>query len=112
MTWVQMFLDRGRGGQTRLLSEAGIRAILTPRVKVGSDPDIRYGCGWRIHADGSFSHSGSDGTYVWADPETQMFALMFTQSPAPNQPHAAFCEAFKAAVVKSATIKAAAPGNE
>ncbi len=100
LAWVQMFLDRGRSGETRLLSEAGVQAILTPRVTVTTDPPCSYGYGWRIHADGSFSHGGSDGTQVWADPATRLFALMFTQSPARRQPHAAFCEALKAAVVK------------
>ncbi len=102
MTWVQMFLDHGRHGDTRLLSEKSIEAILTPRTKVDENPNAGqgYGYGWLIHADGSFSHGGSDGTYVWADPQNRMFALMFTQSPAPNQPRAAFCEALKAAVVR------------
>ncbi len=103
ITWVQMFLDRGCCGETRVLSEAGIEANLTPRVAVEDDDQTTgqgYGYGWRIHADGSFSHGGSDGTYVWADPETRMFALMFTQSPTGDQPRAAFCKALKAAVAR------------
>jgi CubicO group peptidase (beta-lactamase class C family) len=101
MTWVQMFLDGGQKRGTRLLSEAGIQAILTPRVQLPKSVNSGYGGGWIIHADGSFSHGGSDGTYVWADPNTRMFALMFTQSPSPGQPRAVFCEALKAAVVSS-----------
>lgn len=102
ITWVQMLLDGGRSGDTRLLSEKSIETILTPRVAINDDQAAgqRYGYGWLIHADGSFSHGGSDGTYVWADPNTRMFALMFTQSPTRNQPRAAFCEALKAAVVR------------
>ncbi len=98
LVWVQMFLDRGRGGGVRLLSEAGVAAILAPRVAVDKDSTTRYGYGWRIHDDGSYSHGGSDGTHVWVDPENRMFALMFTQSPTKEQPRLAFAKALKAAV--------------
>lgn len=100
LVWVQMFLDRGRSGEVRLLSEAGVAEILAPRVSVGKDSTLRYGYGWRIHEDGTFSHGGSDGTYLWADPENRMFALMFTQSPTKNQPRRAFVQALQAAVVR------------
>lgn len=102
--WVQMFLDGGKSGDARILSEESIANILTPRSRTSetdSAPNEGYGYGWRIHADGSFSHGGSDGTFIWASPEHRMFALMLTQSrTGRQQPRRAFYEALQKAVVR------------
>jgi CubicO group peptidase (beta-lactamase class C family) len=49
-----------------------------------------YGLGWildEIRPDGSarvFSHGGAWGTYIWGDVETQLGAVLLTQTPLPN----------------------------
>ncbi|HBU60221.1 MAG TPA: hypothetical protein DEB48_10295, partial [Verrucomicrobiales bacterium] len=40
-----------------------------------------YGYGWRVHKDGVYGHTGSDGTAAWVDPKNQLIVLVFTQSP-------------------------------
>ena len=40
----------------------------------------RYGYGWVVGEDGSFSHTGSDGTMVWCDPERDLVGMVLTQT--------------------------------
>ena len=43
--------------------------------------DTYYGYGWSVAKDGVFSHTGSDGTAAWVDPNHALIVLVFTQSP-------------------------------
>lgn len=74
----RVFLDGGKAGDRRLLS-AEIVAEATknqiPHIKGG-----RYGFGWRIDPGGTYSHSGSDGTFVWCDPSRDLVGMVLTQT--------------------------------
>lgn len=86
------FLEAYRLGGTidgrRILKADTIRAAIQPRVKI-SDASS-YGYGWMIRPDGSFSHTGSDGTMAWVDPAREIVGMVLTQSPGGNNPTAAF----------------------
>jgi CubicO group peptidase (beta-lactamase class C family) len=88
------FLEMYRGGGafngTRLLKEASVRAAITPRVKSGTNTS--YGYGWMIRDDGSYYHTGSDGTMAWVDPAREIVGMVFTQSPGGANPTAEFRE--------------------
>ena len=74
----RMILDGGSVGARRLLSSK-----LVDEATKNQIPDItggRYGFGWRIDPDGAFSHSGSDGTFVWCDPARDLVGMVLTQT--------------------------------
>ncbi|MFT4514455.1 MAG: CubicO group peptidase (beta-lactamase class C family) [Planctomycetota bacterium] len=73
-----MTLDGGMLGDRRLLSQEFITAATRNQIK--HIKGGRYGFGWRIDANGSFSHSGSDGTFVWCDPERDLIGMVLTQT--------------------------------
>jgi CubicO group peptidase (beta-lactamase class C family) len=83
----QMYLNGGVYAGKRILEEATIRRMLSRHADVTDSPDDSasadsyYGFGWRIFAEGVFSHSGSDGTAAWVDPKNDLIVLAFTQSP-------------------------------
>src|SRR5690606_11205393 len=55
----RMVLDGGTNGEQRLLTKASVTAATRnqiPYIEGG-----RYGFGWGIDSEGSFSHTGSDG---------------------------------------------------
>src|SRR5262249_55724382 len=49
-----------------------------------------YGYGWKVAADGTYGHSGSDGTYTWIDAERDLFGVIFAQSTGGNNPRNEF----------------------
>jgi CubicO group peptidase (beta-lactamase class C family) len=93
----QMFLDRGRCGDTRVLSRASVLEMTrnqTPGIP-GSFlgeyfPESGWGLGWGIHVnkkaleDGSlysprgFSHGGASGVFLWCDPEYELVGVYFS----------------------------------
>jgi CubicO group peptidase (beta-lactamase class C family) len=86
--FLQMYLDGGASGRDQILTEASIAKLTSPQVKVNEHES--YGYGWMIAADGTYSHSGSDGTYAWVDPSHDLFGIVFTQSPGGLNPREAF----------------------
>ena len=42
---------------------------------------VGYGMGWAVARDGTFSHTGSDGTAAWVDPNEDLIVLVLTQTP-------------------------------
>jgi CubicO group peptidase (beta-lactamase class C family) len=81
---------------TRLLTEATVKAMITPRVKTADDG--WYGYGWMIAADGSYSHTGSDGTMAWVDPARGIVGMVLTQSPGGINPRTEFRRKVEAAL--------------
>jgi CubicO group peptidase (beta-lactamase class C family) len=94
-SFLALWMDSGRVGDQRLLSEKAIERGLAPRHPMGNYPDsfkgldLHYGQQWMVYSkpldDGSlqrvvFGHGGSDGTHAWAWPERDMMVLFFTQS--------------------------------
>lgn len=83
--FLTMWMNKGRYGDVRLLSEATVEAALRP---FGDRGDERgYGMHWTIRneqmEDGlpaMFGHGGSDGTMAWAFPALDAVVLYFTQS--------------------------------
>src|SRR5262249_46300242 len=99
--FLTLWLDRGRAGGRRLLSEAAVERALRPAKPMlspggetpfatGLSPRRPYsGQHWTVYpppapnADGGlpvFGHGGSDGTLALAFPEHDLLALFFTQS--------------------------------
>lgn len=79
----RMVLDGGVLGDRRLLTQESITAATSNQIK--HIKGGRYGFGWRIDANGSFSHSGSDGTFVWCDPERDLIGMVLTQTQRTDQ---------------------------
>ena len=74
----RMVLDGGVVGGRRLLTQESIEAAT--RNQIQHIKSGRYGFGWRIDAGRTFSHSGSDGTFVWCDPERDLIGMVLTQT--------------------------------
>ena len=79
--FLAMWMDRGRVGTTRILSEASVEEALTPGSEAG------YGLHWRVPEAPSsgalppvFGHGGSDGTLAMALPAIDAMVFYFTQS--------------------------------
>jgi CubicO group peptidase (beta-lactamase class C family) len=72
----------------RVLRVESARAAVQPRVKMNDSSS--YGYGWMVRSDGTYSHTGSDGTMAWVDPGRELFGMVLTQSPGGNNPTAQF----------------------
>ncbi|MEW5982281.1 MAG: serine hydrolase domain-containing protein [Acidobacteriota bacterium] len=94
--FLQMYLNGGEYGGTRILTASSIAKATTSHIDAGKDGG--YGFGWMISRDGVYAHSGSDGTYAWVDPKRDLFGLVFTQSPGGTNPRAKFKEVVTGAV--------------
>lgn len=83
----QMFLNGGVYNGKRILKKETVELMTSPHtrsvysIKERENMDSFYGYGWRVNKDGSFAHSGSDGTAVFVNPDLQLIVLVFTQSP-------------------------------
>jgi len=83
----QMFLNRGRYGDARILSPAGVAAMTRNQIPgIGAEfygqvfPEASFGYGWSVHGDKTgmcgglysaraFEHWGRGGSYFWVDPD-------------------------------------------
>ncbi len=74
----QMLLNRGIYRDSRILDERSVELMTSPKISVGTNSS--YGYGFSIEK-GIYGHSGSDGTRAWIDPEREIIALVFTQTP-------------------------------
>jgi CubicO group peptidase (beta-lactamase class C family) len=81
--FAQMFLNGGIYDGVRILEPEAVELMTSPKVETSEGAS--YGYGWRI-ADGTYSHSGSDGTNAWIDPERGIIGLVFTQTPRGRPP--------------------------
>jgi CubicO group peptidase (beta-lactamase class C family) len=86
--FLEMYRRGGEYGGRRLLQPSTVREATTPRVKSGATTS--YGYGWMIREDGSFYHTGSDGTMGWVDPARDIVGMVFTQSPGGINPTTEF----------------------
>ena len=102
----QMYLNGGIYGGKRILKAATVKLMTTPHTESLYTFDEKakqphyYGYGWRVHKDGVFGHTGSDGTAAWVDPEDQLIVLAFTQSPAGSRLRDRFFKLVQLAVEK------------
>lgn len=101
----QMYLNGGVYGGRRIISEETVRIMTTPFFLSGgeADPDrgvsVGYGYGWNVAEEGTFSHTGSDGTGAWVDPNHQLIVLVFTQTPRGRNPRGKFVELVRSAIM-------------
>jgi len=102
-TFCQMYLNGGTYGGQRLLSPESVSEATRPQTlqahtRSGLATRVSfYGLGWVVDRRGIYSHSGSDGTKAWVDPERELIVLVFTQSPGGNHPRERFFETVLAA---------------
>ena len=102
----QMYLNGGTYGGKRILKPATVKLMTTPHTESLYTFDEKakqphyYGYGWRVHKDGVFGHTGSDGTAAWVDPEDQLIVLAFTQSPAGSKLRDRFFKLVQLAIEK------------
>ena len=94
----QMFLNRGRYGDARILSRATVTEMTRNQIpgidtRYGGEyhAESSWGYGWAIHGyekwadyDGSlhssqaFLHGGAGGVYLWADPVYELVGVYFS----------------------------------
>lgn len=86
----QMLLNKGVYGEKRSLSEASVRQMTMPQSRQ-IEAAKAYGLGWMVAEPGGvFSHTGSDGTYVWVDPTDEVIGMVLTQTNSTTRPREAF----------------------
>jgi CubicO group peptidase (beta-lactamase class C family) len=90
--FLALWMDGGRVGERRLVSEEAVERALTPRNRMADYPsgfrgvETHYAQQWLVYLDEetgarrAFGHNGSDGTHAWAWPEEDLMVLFFTQS--------------------------------
>ena len=89
-TFCQMLLNRGIYRGRRILPATLVHQAVNPQVSYIPAAE-RYGLGWVVSkAGGTYAHSGSDGTWVWVDPERELIGLVFTQTNGSTNPRHAF----------------------
>ncbi len=86
--FLEMFRLGGMLDGRRILRPESVRAAVQPRIKMNDSSS--YGYGWMVRSDGTYSHSGSDGTVAWIDPGREVVGMVLTQSPGGNNPTAQF----------------------
>ena len=105
----QMTLNGGVYDGRRILDPSSIQEATRPQTlraltsKQTARNESFYGLGWSVDRRGIYSHSGSDGTNAWIDPERSLIVLMFTQSPGGNHPRHRFFNAVLAACDETAS---------
>ena len=101
----QAFLNGGVYGGARILEERMVQTMTSDTWFAGSESDpergfrVGYGYGWNVARDGTFSHTGSDGTGAWVDPGHDLIVLVFTQTPRGANPRGKFLELVRSAIM-------------
>ncbi len=102
----QTFLNGGIYGGKRILLERTVERMTSDTYFAGGETDpergvrVGYGFGWGVAPDGTFSHTGSDGTGAWVDPHLNLIVLVFTQTPSGRNPRAKFLELVRSAMAR------------
>jgi CubicO group peptidase (beta-lactamase class C family) len=97
----QMFLNGGELDGTRILSTESAKAATSPAPNTEHPYRGRrswYGYGWELFEDGLYGHHGSDGTFAWVDPNTQVIGMILTQTQGGRNPRSQFIKVVGAAV--------------
>ena len=101
----QTFLNGGVYGGKRILAEETVSRMTSDTYFAGGEHDsgrgvrVGYGMGWAVAEDGTFSHTGSDGTAAWVDPAEDLIVLVLTQTPRGRNPRAKFLEVVRASML-------------
>jgi CubicO group peptidase (beta-lactamase class C family) len=96
--FLEMFRLGGAIDGTRILKAETVRSAVQGRVKINDTSS--YGYGWMVRPDGTYSHTGSDGTIAWIDPARELIGMVLTQSPGGNNPVAEFRRLIEQSIVK------------
>jgi CubicO group peptidase (beta-lactamase class C family) len=102
----QMFLNGGVYDGVRILESDMVERLTSDTYYAGGefDPErgarVGNGFGWGVAEDGTFSHTGSDGTGAWVDPNHDLIVLVFTQTPRGSNPRGKFLELVRSAVMR------------
>lgn len=110
--FARMILRGGEYEGVRYLSEASVKAMVTPQtgdLEVGFTPGNAWGIGWCVVAKPqgptaglhpeSFGHGGAWGTQAWIDPVAERVQLLMVQrTNFPNSDASPLREAFHLAV--------------
>ena len=95
----QMLLNKGRYGNKQIMSSDSVTEMTTPQGN-HCDAAINYGLGWKVSEPGStFSHSGSDGTFVWVDPNRDLIGMVLTQCNGIKPPRIEFRKLVESACI-------------
>jgi CubicO group peptidase (beta-lactamase class C family) len=94
--FLQMFLNGGIYGNTRILKPETVELMTSRHTPAG---EAAYGYGWALDEEEKiYSHGGSDGTFAWVDPARGIIGLVFTQTPAGENPRGRFMELVKLSI--------------
>ncbi len=86
----QMLLNEGRYGNRQIMSKESVMEMTNPQDN-HCEAAINYGLGWSVSEPGGvFSHSGSDGTFVWVDPNRDLIGMLLTQCNGIKPPRTEF----------------------
>lgn len=102
----QTFLNGGVYGGARILKEETVARMTRDSYFAGGEwePErgvrVGYGMGWAVAEDGTFSHTGSDGTAAWVDPAEDLIVLVFTQTPRGENPRGKFFELVRSSIMR------------
>ncbi|MDF1845477.1 MAG: serine hydrolase [Rubripirellula sp.] len=95
----QMLLNEGRYGNKQILQSDSVTEMTNPQSK-HCEAAINYGLGWTVSERGStFSHRGSDGTYVWVDPNRDLIGMLLTQCNGTTPPRSEFRQLVESACI-------------
>lgn len=108
----QILLNQGVHDGKQILSEASVREMTSPQSKHIAAART-YGLGWVVLKPGGvFSHSGSDGTFVWVDPRTKVIGMLLTQTNGATLPRQAFRRLVEQACVDPPAAKKPSTDNQ
>ena len=97
-----MLLHKGRYGNRQILHIDSVKEMTNPQAKYFEAAN-HYGLGWTVtEPGGTFSHSGSDGTYVWVDPNRDLIGMLLTQCNGTKPPRNEFRKLVESACLTSA----------
>jgi CubicO group peptidase (beta-lactamase class C family) len=104
---LQVFLDSGQSAGRPFLAPATVASMITDQNRsIGSPWGLGWGlatspvwvyCGNRVSRR-SFGHSGATGTVAWADPDTQLLAVILTTLPTARDGGRLLCDVSDAVV--------------
>jgi CubicO group peptidase (beta-lactamase class C family) len=103
----QMFLNGGIYGGKRILEERTVKRMTSDTYLAGGEMDpergvrVGYGMGWMVDRDGTFFHTGSDGTAAWVDADQHLIVLVLTQTPRGRNPRDKFLELVRSSILET-----------
>ena len=108
----QMLLNGGIYNGNRILSKIAVDEMTTPqseRIPAAKN----YGLGLKVsEKNGLFSHTGSDGTFVFGDPANQLIGMLLTQTNRTTRPRENFRVLVQRACKQSITSEFEKPKKE